>query len=134
MRSLGAIIAAVALLGGCDRGGTTDHATDVDGDVVASRGEPSAKSAQCLADAPRGDLFLHAPSPDWRKQIIYMVLIDRFMDSDPSNNDFGEGEYLRGSPAHFNGGDIAGLSEKLDYIQGTGATALWVSPPVYNQW
>ncbi len=88
-------------------------------------------SAVCASDDAQ---LLHVPSPDWREQIIYMAFIDRFEDGDPSNNDFGEGEYLRGSPAHFNGGDLPGTSQRLDYIKGLGATAVWVSPPVLNQW
>jgi hypothetical protein len=41
---------------------------------------------------------LHVPSPDWRDQIIYFVLTDRFADGDPSNNDQGAGEYNAGQP------------------------------------
>ena len=36
---------------------------------------------------------LHVPSPDWSEQIIYFMMTDRFADGDPSNNDFGAGEY-----------------------------------------
>ena len=35
--------------------------------------------------------------------------------------------------AFYQGGDIAGLRQKLDYIQGTGATALWLSPSFTNR-
>jgi glycosidase len=73
-------------------------------------------------------------SPDWGEQRIYFVLIDRFNDGDPTNNDFGQGEYAPSQESHFNGGDIRGLIEKLDYIQNMGFTAVWVSPPVLNQW
>jgi glycosidase len=79
-------------------------------------------------------LQLHVPSPDWRDQILYFVLTDRFDDGDPSNNDQGAGEYQPGSRAHYNGGDFAGLQRRLDYIRGLGATALWITPPVANLW
>ena len=77
---------------------------------------------------------LHVPSPDWRDQIIYFVLTDRFADGDPSNNDQGRGEFEAGAPGHYNGGDFLGLRARLAYIQGLGATAVWVTPPVANQW
>ena len=83
---------------------------------------------------PAQPLLLHVPSPDWRDQVIYFVLTDRFDDGDPSNNDQGAGEYNPASNAHYNGGDFAGLQRRLDYIRGLGATALWITPPVANQW
>ncbi|WP_396270721.1 alpha-amylase family glycosyl hydrolase [Ideonella sp.] len=85
------------------------------------------------ADAARG-LRLHVPSPDWRDQIIYFAMTDRFADGDPSNNDQGAGEYRPGSSAYFQGGDLMGLRQRLGYVQGLGATALWITPPVLNQW
>lgn len=81
-----------------------------------------------------GPLRLHVPSPDWRDQILYFVLTDRFDDGDPGNNDQGAGEYRPGSAAHHQGGDFAGLQRRLDYIHGLGATALWLTPPVANVW
>jgi hypothetical protein len=38
-------------------------------------------------------LKLHVPSPDWRDQVIYFAVTDRFADGDPRNNDFGAGEF-----------------------------------------
>ncbi|MCX7041242.1 MAG: alpha-amylase family glycosyl hydrolase [Gammaproteobacteria bacterium] len=77
---------------------------------------------------------LHVPSPDWRDQVIYFVLTDRFDDCDPANNDQHAGEFAAADPSRYNGGDFKGLSRRLDYIRGLGATALWVTPPVANLW
>ena len=77
---------------------------------------------------------LHVPSPDWRDQVIYFVVTDRFADGDPHNNDQGAGEYRAGDGTRYNGGDLAGLLQHLPYIRGLGATALWITPPVANQW
>ena len=80
------------------------------------------------------------PSPlanadfDWRDQVIYFALIDRFDDGDPANNDQGAGEYDPRDPKRYSGGDLAGLARRLDYIRGLGATALWITPPVRHQW
>jgi glycosidase len=77
---------------------------------------------------------LQVPSPDWRDQVIYFVLTDRFADGDPSNNDQGAAEYNPAKSSHYSGGDLKGIQQKLDYIQGLGATAVWLTPPVANQW
>ena len=79
-------------------------------------------------------LKLHVPSPDWRDQVIYFLVTDRFADGDPSNNDQGAGEFAAGQRSRYNGGDLKGVAQRLDYIQGLGATAVWITPPVANQW
>ncbi|GLP95852.1 alpha-amylase family glycosyl hydrolase [Paraferrimonas sedimenticola] len=85
-----------------------------------------------VAAQPLGPL--HVPSPDWRDQVIYFVLTDRFNDGDPHNNDQGAGVYDPSKGSHYSGGDLRGISAQLDYIQALGATALWLTPPVANQW
>ncbi len=80
------------------------------------------------------DLLLHVESPDWRDQVIYFIMIDRFDDAVASNNDQGEDEYDPTSNAHYSGGDLPGITRRLDYIQDLGATAIWITPPVANQW
>ena len=74
------------------------------------------------------------PALDWRDQILYFVLTDRFDDGNPRNNDQGAGEYDPSDRRRFSGGDLAGLRRRLDYIQALGVTGLWISPPVLNQW
>ncbi|MEM9837882.1 MAG: alpha-amylase family glycosyl hydrolase [Pseudomonadota bacterium] len=80
------------------------------------------------------DLNIHVPSPDWRDQIIYFVFTDRFADGDPTNNDLGHGEFNPQKERYFSGGDIPGITNQLDYIEGLGATAVWATPLVLNQW
>ncbi len=77
---------------------------------------------------------LQVPSPEWRDQVIYFVLTDRFDDGDPRNNDQGAGEYNPTDPSRFSGGDLRGIERRLHYIQQLGATAVWLTPPVANQW
>ncbi|KAI1077171.1 glycoside hydrolase family 13 protein [Whalleya microplaca] len=68
----------------------------------------------------------HALSPEeWRGQSIYQVLTDRFAKTDGSTdacNDL----------TSYCGGTWQGLVNKLDYIQGMGFTAIWISPIVKN--
>lgn len=77
---------------------------------------------------------LHVASPQWQDQIIYFLMIDRFNDGVQSNNDQGVGVYEKGSRSKYNGGDLQGVISKLDYIQELGATAVWTTPQVANQW
>ena len=93
-----------------------------------------ATLALALTPAQAGPLKLHMPSPDWRDQILYFVLTDRFADGDPRNNDQGAGVYRPGQAAYFQGGDLTGLRQRLPYIQALGATGVWITPPVRNQW
>ncbi len=98
---------------------------------AASGPLPPAGAEACAASS--GPL-LQVASPDWRDQVIYMLMIDRFNDGDPSNNDQGYGEYDPALASHFSGGDLQGVIDRLDYIRSLGATAIWITPPVYNQW
>jgi glycosidase len=65
---------------------------------------------------------------DWRDQVIYQIVIDRFANGDP-NNDFGVEPSV---PGKFHGGDWQGVIDHLDYLQSLGVTALWISPVVKN--
>ena len=56
------------------------------------------------------------------------MLLDRFADGDPSN----DVKVDRSAPGAFHGGDLAGLTARLDEIASLGATAIWVTPLVKN--
>lgn len=104
------------------------------GPVAAVAVETAALQPQPATTTKAKTSVSQLPSPDWRDQVIYFVLTDRFADGDPSNNDQGAGEYNPAKSSHFSGGDLAGIQSKLDYIQNLGATALWLTPPVAQQW
>jgi glycosidase len=76
------------------------------------------------------------PSPaDWRDENIYFIFLDRFYDGDPSKNNVESAHGAPYSPADahaIHGGDLKGVQQKLDYIKSLGATAIWVTPIVYN--
>ena len=81
------------------------------------------------------ELRQRAPS----EEIIYFVLPDRFENGDTSNDTggFGEGRLVNGfdptSRGFYQGGDLAGLTRRLDYIQGLGVTAIWFAPIFQNK-
>lgn len=89
--------------------------------------------ADASVDAAQA-LKLHVPSPDWRDQIVYFLMIDRFDDGDPSNNDQGAGEYDPADHRRYSGGDLRGVARRIGYIRELGATAVWITPPVANRW
>lgn len=60
--------------------------------------------------------------------VIYFILTDRWFDGDTSNNRDVDKSDLRA----YNGGDFAGIIEKLPYLKDLGITALWITP-VYRQ-
>jgi glycosidase len=65
---------------------------------------------------------------DWRDQMLYQIVVDRFDNGDP-NNDFG---VEPDAPARYHGGDWRGIRNRLDYLETLGVTALWISPVVRN--
>jgi alpha-amylase len=70
---------------------------------------------------------LGARASDWREEILYQVLIDRFADGDAGNN-----YRVSSAPVRWHGGDWKGLEESLPYLEELGVTALWISPIVKN--
>jgi glycosidase len=77
---------------------------------------------------------LHVASPAWEDQVIYFIFTDRFANGDPSNDDQDAGEFDPANKDKYSGGDLQGIIDHLDYIQGLGATAIWITPPVANMW
>ncbi|HTZ43719.1 MAG TPA: alpha-amylase family glycosyl hydrolase [Jatrophihabitans sp.] len=64
------------------------------------------------------------PSPaDWRDEVLYSVLLDRF---DWAGVRQVEGDPADGDSRH--GGNLAGLTRRLDYLHRLGVTALLLSP------
>ncbi|MBI0475494.1 alpha-amylase [Sphingomonas sp. MA1305] len=110
----------------------------------------SAKSYAALAAALLAMTGLAAPAAaqqaatDFRArlpqdEVIYFLLPDRFDNADPSNDRGGlTGDrsvtgYDPTAKGWYHGGDLKGVTRRLDYIQGLGATAIWVAPIFKNK-
>ena len=73
---------------------------------------------------------------------IYFVMPDRFANGDPSNDTGGldpalgplEHGFDPTDTGFHHGGDLAGLTEQLDYIADLGMGAIWITPPFTNRW
>ncbi len=72
-------------------------------------------------------------------EVVYFVLPDRFANGDPGNDRGGiKGDRLKTgfdpvAKGFYHGGDLKGLTQHLDYIQGLGATAVWFAPVFRNK-
>jgi glycosidase len=73
---------------------------------------------------------------EWREEFIYFLLVDRFHDGRPRTPAAGTGRAVGGGTLEqrrrFCGGRLEGVRQNLDYIQGLGCTALWLSPVFEN--
>ena len=79
-----------------------------------------------FADPPELDTHVE----DWRDEVIYQVLVDRFANGD-RNNDYNV-TLVPQILARHHGGDYQGIIDKADYLEALGVTTLWVSPIVVN--
>ncbi|QIX95825.1 alpha-amylase [Cedecea sp. FDAARGOS_727] len=67
----------------------------------------------------------------WHNATVYFVLTDRFENGNPANdNSYGRHKDGMQEIGTFHGGDLAGLTGKLDYLQQLGVNALWISSPL----
>ena len=85
--------------------------------------------------SPPTDFRARAP----QDEVVYFVLPDRFANGDPKNDRGGiKGDRLKtgfdpAAKGFYHGGDLKGLTQHLDYVQGLGATAVWFAPVFKNK-
>jgi glycosidase len=66
-------------------------------------------------------------------------MTDRFANGDTTNDQGGltDGSDVTGfdptNPGYYHGGDLKGLTSKLNYIHSLGFTSIWITPPVSGQ-
>src|SRR5205085_6370396 len=80
--------------------------------------------------------LLPAEAQDFKKQVIYQIITDRFFSGSGSNDNPAQSSGLYDATKTnwrlYWGGDLAGIQQKMSYLQGMGITAIWISPPVDN--
>jgi glycosidase len=95
--------------------------------LLVALSEAGLASSDAVVDRPPQD------------DVVYFLLPDRFANGDPANDRGGlEGDRLRTgfdplAKGFYHGGDLAGVTAHLDYIQSLGATALWLAPVFRNK-
>ena len=73
------------------------------------------------------------------RERLYFVMADRFENGDPTNDRAGLGDdrlvsgYDPTATGFFHGGDLQGVIDRLDYIEGLGTTAIWLTPTFENR-
>jgi glycosidase len=81
---------------------------------------------------------------DLTRERFYFVMADRFDNARPDNDDGGydvpdgaEPRLVHGldptDKGFYHGGDIAGITRRLDYIKDMGVTAIWMTPSFKNR-
>ncbi|MEV6688275.1 pullulanase-type alpha-1,6-glucosidase [Streptomyces sp. NPDC051130] len=101
---------------------------------------PAAAAAKAAPPPPSDAKLAAEPARhDLTREQFYFVLPDRFANGDPRNDRGG----LTGSrletgldptdKGFYQGGDLKGLTDRLDYIKGLGTTAIWMAPIFKNQ-
>ncbi|MEW1679741.1 pullulanase-type alpha-1,6-glucosidase [Streptomyces sp. NPDC093594] len=108
--------------------------------LAAALVQPVAARAATPPAPPSDAKLAAAPARhDLTREQFYFVLPDRFANGDTRNDRGG----LTGSrlthgydptdKGFYQGGDLKGLTQKLDYIKGLGTTAIWLAPLFKNQ-
>ena len=69
---------------------------------------------------------------DWDEAVVYFMMTDRFFDGNESNNTASGADTYGKNPGLYHGGDFAGVTAKLDYLQDLGVNTIWLTPIVEN--
>jgi len=79
---------------------------------------------------------INGATQDFKKQVIYQIVTDRFFNGDTSNDNppqsAGMFDSTKSNWQMYWGGDLAGIQQQMAYLAGMGITAIWISPPVDN--
>ena len=97
--------------------------------------EPEAKIESLVEEVkPESELdleFLYTRDIEFRQETIYFIVVDRFYDGDPANNEGPNPELYDPEGKDWGkywGGDLQGVIDKLDYLKDMGVTAVWLTP------
>ncbi|MCY7386020.1 MAG: alpha amylase C-terminal domain-containing protein [Microcoleus sp. CAN_BIN18] len=97
--------------------------------------EPEQKIESLIEEVkPETELdleFLYTRDIEFRQETIYFIVVDRFQDGDPANNEGPNPELYDPEGKDWGkywGGDLQGVIDKLDYLKDMGVTAVWLTP------
>ncbi|MCO8271678.1 alpha-amylase family glycosyl hydrolase [Actinoplanes sp. TRM 88003] len=104
--------------------------------AVLAGGVISAPAAASGGSSLPGRHSLRAPVTD---ENFYFVMADRFDNGSTANDQGGLGAdplvsgFDPTRKGFYNGGDLAGLLRRIDYIKGLGTTSIWLTPSFKNK-
>jgi glycosidase len=69
-----------------------------------------------------------------KSDVMYLIMADRFCDGNPANNKIGDSldQFTAKDLDGRKGGDIEGITSKLNYIKNLGVTSVWITPMLEN--
>jgi alpha-amylase len=105
--------------------------------LTAAAASAPVSAGAAPADGPlKGNHSLRAPVTD---ETFHFVMADRFANGSTANDTGGiSGDRLQHgfdptSRGYYQGGDLKGLLDRIDYIQGLGTTSIWLTPSFKNK-
>ncbi|HYN96238.1 MAG TPA: alpha-amylase family glycosyl hydrolase [Pilimelia sp.] len=111
--------------------------------LCALLGPAAVAPPAVAAAAPGGGDARVAPMHSLRGPVtdenFYFVMADRFANGDRGNDTGGlpadrlVSGYDPTAKGFYNGGDLRGLLDRIDYIRGLGTTAIWLTPSFANK-
>ncbi|PWI18790.1 DUF3372 domain-containing protein [Streptomyces sp. Act143] len=108
--------------------------------LAAALVQPLAARADTPPPPPSDAKLAAEPARhDSTREQFYFVLPDRFANGDTGNDEGGltgtrlTTGYDPTDKGFYQGGDLKGLTKKLDYIKGLGTTAIWMAPIFKNR-
>jgi hypothetical protein len=94
------------------------------GQLVPTKAKPKDAPKEMPKETPKDAPSVAPTGQRTTPRSIYFVMVDRFANGDRSN----DGDADPTDPQAFHGGDLAGLTSQLDWLQGLGVDTLWLSP------
>ncbi|MEU9509216.1 pullulanase-type alpha-1,6-glucosidase [Micromonospora sp. NPDC048170] len=119
--------------------GTPIAVRQLGADAPDDTGPLVATGAAQWRTEPSAQALLSAGSRQARAEQFYFVLPDRFANGDRRNDTGGlTGDRLSTGldpqdKGFYHGGDLKGVMDRLDYIEGLGTTAIWLAPIFKNR-
>jgi neopullulanase len=91
---------------------------------VAAGGQSIRRGWELVAKPTR------RPKPFGPDDVIYLIMVDRFANGDPANDEPPGGDRLlnRRDTHAYHGGDFAGVRRRLSDLADLGITAIWLTP------
>jgi alpha-amylase len=123
-----------------DSASPSDSSNDSKDDSGSEKSRGSGKGRGSEKSHGSGKLAAkHSLRAPVTNENFYFVMADRFANGDSTNdtggisgdiNDHGFDPTQKG---YYNGGDLTGLLDRIDYIQGMGTTSIWLTPSFKNK-
>ena len=123
------IIASAALISGCTSPSAETETSTETKIETESETETKAETKVETETTDTNSAEQLVTSTITKDDLIYFIMVDRFADSNPESN---LPDVDKNNLKAFQGGDLQGVIQQLDYIKSLGATAIWLTPIMEN--